>query len=536
MPRLPGPEDVPEVGLRNTRDIIQQPRSAVLDEAVRTVDRVGELVGRIADQQNEVALNAADIETAVELDAIRERYRTTDDDWETAPDRARAEAGAVLRARGETLRGAASQRAWEMRSSERLGRFHLDMRGQSRERGASLARADLLQLGETAEAVAGDLANSEAVRQAGVQSYAAAIDGALERGMLDPDDAVRLESTFAENVRRRVQDGLRAEVVERIDLDPGELADELEDPQSDFRTFDADERARLARQARSAAASMAMDEALEHTMRTGEIIGENHPRLAGGWAALGDGARLQYAERASRMLAANRFARQTGELSGLSLADIAVRADQAQDASEEAAARAVLRMVARDPARHVLIQHANIELLRTRAAQAAQAARAAPDNGAAQFAATQARRAYAQATIAAQQAIGVPWGDIRIHTQASLDAWARQVRALPVERQQGALDRLQEQTLLLYGDPDLAERAVEEHLRAYLNSGPATDTEPAQRAASGADAENVRGLIERAVAAGHDPGGPVVQNYLSRLPAGERARVEEALGVQPPQN
>lgn len=534
MPRLPGPEDVPEIGLRNTRDVITPPRSAVLDEAVRTVDRVGELVGRIADQQNEVALNRADVETAVELDTIRERYRT-DDDWETAPERAREEADAALKARGATLRGAAAQRAWEMRSAERLGRFHLDMRGQSRERGAAMARADLLKLGEASEAAAGDLANSEAVRQTAVQAYAAAIDSALERGMLDPDDAARLESAFAANVRSRVQDGLRAEVTERIALDPGELADELEDPESDFRTLDADERARLVRQARAGAASMAIDDALEHTLRTGEIVGETHPRLAGGWVALGDGARLQYAERASRMLAANRFARQTGDLAGLSLADIAARADQAQDASEEAAARAVLRTVARDPASYMLAQPNNIEPLRARAAQAAAASRAAPDNSEAQMAATQARGAYAQATVAAQAALGVPSGDIRINTQASLQDWARRIHALPPDRQQAVLDRLGEQMLSMYGDEDLAQRAIEEHLSAYYGGAGQASAghEPAQRAASGADGENVRGLIERAITAGHDPGGPVVQSYLSRLPPAERARVEEALGANP---
>ena len=535
MAQAPRSSDVPEVGLRNTRDVIPIPRSAALQEGVRTADAVGRVINTIADQQNEIALSRLDTETAVELDAIRERYRT-DDDWQTAPQRARAEAETLLATRGESLRGAAARRVWEGRSADRLGRFELTMRAQSRERGASLARADLVKLGETSERTAGDLTQSEDTRELAVRNYAAAIESAIRNGLIDPDDGARLETIFADNVRRRVQDGLRAEIAERLDMDPDVLAEELADDAGAFVTLDPDERARLARTARSAAASMAIDAALEHTLRTGEILGENDERLAGGWDALGDGARLRYAQQAAAMAQMHRLAGEMGDLSGLSLAEIAARADDAQGSGagggRGAAPRAALRVIRNDPAGYVLSTQDTIRRLQQQAAQAVRAANAAPDDAEARLAAVQARRAYATATLNAQAALGLSRGQQRINSAADVDAWARRVRGLPPERQQAAIDALPQTLLRMYGDEDLAERATLEHLEAFYanpdaRTAPAPD--PATNAATGADVGAVRAQILRAIENGGAITDPHVQVLLARLPPRERERVEQAL-------
>lgn len=529
MPQAPGPEQVPQVGFQNTRDVVAIPRDPVLEEQQRTVAAAVEVTNRIADQQNQIALSQADTEMAVELDKISARYRT-DDDWQTAPARARAEAAALYQARGETLRGNAARQAWAERTQERLGRFEIRMRGQSRDRGASLARANLVTLGDRAEALAGDLSQSEEARQLAVSNFVASLESAEQAGLIDPDDGARMEAAFSENVRKRVQDGLRAEVIERIEMDPDTLAEELADDAGPFRMLDPDERARLTRQATQAAGAMAMDEALERTLRTGEIIGEGD--LGIDWTAMGDGARLRYAERASAMAQTHALAAEMGELSGLSLSEIATRADQAREAgaSNGGAPGATLRFIRRDPAAYVGTTQPNIARLQTQAAEAIRAAQAAPDNGELQAAAARARRAWALESLRAQDALGLPAGAQRINPHQAVEAWARRVRALPADRQQATLDRLQGDLTRMYGDADLGERAAYEHLQAFYDTRDgmnAPEPAAAASAARGLDYDTVRGRIVQALRTGAGFDDPRVNIALSQLSAADRNRLME---------
>jgi hypothetical protein len=536
MARTPTPADLPETPLRPTREVIAPPRDPTNEAVARLAGAVGGVANRIADQQNELAMTRADTESAVELDAIAERYRT-DDDWETAPARARAEAAKLLAERGAGLRGALTQQAWAQRAQQRLANFETGMREQSRRRGAELTVAELIRLGETSETIAGDLSLSETARQDAVTNYAAMIERAEERGLIGADDAARLETSFADRVRARVREGLRAEIIERIDLDPDELAEELRARgEGPFAQLEPEEAARFEREARRAAASLALDEALEHTLRTGDIVGENDPRLAGRWAHLGDGARLRYAGRAADMAQMHRLAASMGEMAGLSLSEIAARADVAQRAEEGAAARALLRLIRRDPAGYTMANHPNISRLRTQMQTAYQAAQAAPGDAEAQSALVRARRAYAAGMVSAQEAQGLSRGDIRIYSRAEVSGWARRVRARPPAQQQQALDALPGALLRMYGDEDLARQAELEHLEAFYGDQAGMNApapEPAAAAANGYDPEQVLTQIEAQIRAGSSIDDPLVRTLISRLPANQRQRVEETLRAQP---
>jgi hypothetical protein len=544
MARAPNVEDLPEVGLRNTRDIVPIPERTALNAAIETTDAVRDVVGRIADAQNELALAQADTESAVALDGIRRRYET-DDDWETAPTRARLEAETLLRGRGQELRGDATRRAWAQRSSDVLGRFDLAMGAQSRARGQALARANLLRLGETAEATAGDLGNDESTRELAVRNYAGAIDRAEELGLIDPDDAVRLQTAFSERVRGRVQDGLRAEIVERLDLDPAELADDLADPESDFRTLDPDERARYQRQAAANASGQAVDRALQHTLRTGEILSED--AIGVDWTALGDGARIQYASRVASMASAHAYAVASGDLAGRSLAEIMAAADEGESVRGRSA-RGHLLAARADPPGYVAATQPNVAFLRDRLHDAVAAAEAAPDDTDLRRRAVEARRAYANAQINAQSALGLSSGDIRVIDPAAITRWVRLVRGrLSPEQQEVQLSNLYERLEELYGGSldgrdDLVDRVYSEFLEGYANAPLTTATtapDPASVAAEGADYGVVRDQIARMIRSGGDLDDPRIDAALGRLNDADRNRlmrdpvIAEALSQSP---
>lgn len=538
MPQAPGPENVPQIPLQNTRDVVAIPRDPVPAEAQRTVDAAVEAVNRISDQQSQIALSQADTEMAVELDRIAERYRA-DDDWQTAPTRARAEAETMFRERGARLRGAAAQRAWSERTVERLGRFELGMRAQSRDRGAQLARANLTSLGQSAEALAGDLSQTEDARATAVNNYIASLDSAERAGLVDADDAARMEAAFSENVRRRVQDGLRAEVIERIEMDPADLAAELADDDGPFRMLDPDERARLTRQATQAAGAMAIDDALERTLRTGEIEGEDE--LGIDWSAMGDGARLRYAERASAMAEAHDLAAEMGSIAGLSLSEIAQRADAARAAGQAngGAAGAMLRTARRDPAAYVLSANPLVEQLAGEVVSARQALREAQGSGdaeaisAARTALRRAQNSYTSESLRAQDAMGIPPSRQRVYDEATISAWARRVAAMPETEQAAALGALTRQLQERFVNQDHIERAAAEHIEALtVARGQGMSAPPPAAdvgAAQGYEPASVRAQITRAIENGHGLQDPYVQVLLARLAPAERARVEEAL-------
>lgn len=529
MARTPGPADVDLVPIRNTREVVPIPESPLVATRTRAADAASQIIERVADSQNEVALARADMDAGRQLEEIRERF-LTDEDWETAPDRARVEAETILKTHGESLRGARTQRAWQLRSFDRIGAFDSAMRQQARERGVELARANLVSLQERALELAGDLSMAEEVRQTAVVNYNNALDAMERRGLVGADWAASDRARFSEAVRSRAQDGLRGEFIERLALDPGDLADDLEDDAGAFSIMPADERARMVNQARQSAASRAIDAALEETLRTGRVVGEEEAALSEGWQYLNDGARLQYAERASRALDIHQRATALGSLTGKSLTEIITMADQVDANGDRTgwAARTHLRVLQSDPASYVVANQPNIAALQRAAVEAVRAAQESPDDPDARMSAVRARQAYVIANMNAQAALGLSSGEIRIHALASLREWSARVRRHGPEEQQAILDALPQQMLAMYGDENLAERATLEHLEAFYaapSGQAAPPPNPTVSAAQGADYDSVRGLILRALRNGADLDDPRVDVLAARLAPADRARL-----------
>lgn len=528
MARAPNVEDVPEAGLRQTADVVPIPQSASLQAATRVADATRTVIEEIADQQNEIALAQADTEAARGLDGILERYRT-DDDWQTQPERGRVEATALLGGYAANLRGERTQRAWVLRTAQRLESFDRAVATQSRERGAELARADLVRLHTQSLEIAGDLSLPEEQRRLATTNYAGALARAQERGLVGEDWAAAREVEFAEAVRGQVREGLRGEFTDRITMDPDELADELDDPEGPWMEIDPAERARMRRQALQSAASMTMDDILEETLRTGVIVGDDDPRLADRWQYLGDGARLQYAERASNAVRIHQRAAALGELSTLSLPEIVARADEAgEDSPIGWGGRQLVRGMMNDPAAYVQSTQPNIELLRTRAVEAVRAAQQNPENRDLALAAVTARQQYAYGQVEAQASLGLSSGQIRITPRAQLEDWVRRVRRQSPDDQQRTLDGLADQLYAMYGDEDLAERTLAEHMEAYYampRGATASAPDPATAAAQGAEYGEVREHILRALRNGADLDDPRLDVLSSRLSPADRRRL-----------
>lgn len=529
MATVPGSEQVPQVAERNTRDIIAVPQDAALDAQTRAAGAAVRLVEGLADQQNEIAANRADMEAARQLEDIRQRYET-DDDWQTSPERARLEAQAVLETHGASLRGAATQRAWQARAQDRLMRFEGVMRQQSRERGVSLTRAEIIRFGDEAQELAGDLTRSDEERETAIANFVGLLQSAEDRGLLDPDSGAELESRFQEQVRRRVGQGLEAEWRQRVDLDPDDLAAEIEAAEGDWDQVDPNTRAAWVREARQAGAQAAINDALEETLRTGVIIGENDERLAGRWDYLSEGARLQYAERASVALRTHRAAAALGSLSGLSLAEIAARADEADAAGGSdgnwtvPAAQAHLRAARSDPAAYVNRTQPTVEMARTRLREARAAAAQEGAGPEAAVNATEAAYAYGLALLQMQDAIGIPPGRQRLYERSAVDAWARRVRALPPDRQTAAVESLPEQLMEYWGEDNLAARAVSEHMEAFAVAQPGAP-DPVSNAGQGANYEATRDQIVRMIGIGADLDSDQVTAMVRALSPADRARL-----------
>lgn len=535
MARAPNSADVDQVQLRNTRDVVQVPGSPVIEARSRFAGAVQEVVGRIADQENELAANRADLEAARELESIRQRYET-DDDWQTAPDRARVEAQAVLAARGAGLRGEATQRAWSARSMERLGQFESVVRRQSRERGVSLARAEIIRFGEEAEATAGDLTQPEDVRRLAATNYAAALARAEERGFYDPEQVEQLTVQFGDRVRQRVTQGLEAEWVQRLERDPDDLAAEIEAGEADWGAVQPDTRARWVREARQAGARAAVNDALQEALRTGQVVREDDPRLADRWSHLGEGARLSYAAQASTAVNTHRAAAALGELSGLSLAEIAVRADQATAAggsggggAQGAAARALIRAAERDPVSYVIGTQPVAQAARDRMIAARRAAAGADATPDARAEATAATMEYGMQVLQLQDAVGVSRSDQRLYPTQQTASWAARIRSLPLDRQQATIQALPDQLIEMWGDQNLAERALAEHMQAYVYAQPAPGNapppDPATSAGQGASYDAVRQRLLRLVEIGAGLDSAEAMSMVNALTPADRARL-----------
>lgn len=532
MPRVPGPEDIQQVGIRQTRDVTSIQPSQVVTARRQAMDRAVEITGHIADQQNEVAVHRADLQVQRGLDAIRERM-LTDDDWETQPKRAREEAEVLFQTAGATLRGSRTQRAWEMHTMDSMGRFESQMRGQARQRGAELMRADLTRLGQDALETAGDLRQSEHVRRSAVVNYTAAVQSAANRGLIAEDAAAREVLQFTESVRNRARDGLRAEIIERLSLDPDTLAEDLDDPEGPFADLDPDERARYGAQAQQQAGLRVIDSVLEETLRTGTIVSDTDGRLAGVWAHLDPGARLTYARRAAEAAQLHTLAGALESTAGLSLPEIMERADRPGGSDPEAwAARQRLTAMRGDPASYMRANDPSLAALLEDAQRAFQAQQQSPDDANARINAAIARQNYGRAMMTAQAVLGLGPSQRRLLDRSATEDWARRVRRHSAADQQRMLGQLEAQMLRQWVDEDLAGQAVADHLDAYYRLGgaagapgtPATAlAQPEVQAAQGADYDAVRSSVVRSLNQGGDP--DMVGMLLSRLTPADQARL-----------
>lgn len=543
MPRTPGPEDVQQVGLRPTRDVVSISPGRAGAAQTAAFDRAAELTGRLADQQNELALHRADLEAQRALDGIRERM-LTDDDWETQPKRAREEASAVFELAGQNLRGSATQRVWQARSMDALGRFETQMRGQARARGAELVRADLTRMGADALETAGDLTQSEEVRRAAVLGYTASLQSAAERGLIGEDAVAREVVQFTENVRNRARDGLRSEIIARLSLDPDILAEELGDPEGPFSDLPPDERARYAAQASQQAGLRVIDSVLEETLRTGTIVSDQDARLAGIWDDLDPGARLNYARRAAEASQLHGLAAAIDSTAGLSLPQIMERADRPGSSDPEAwAARQRLNAMRGDPAAYMRANDPTLAALLAEAQRAFDASQQAPNDANARINAAIARQSYGRAMMTAQATLGLGPSQRRLLDRAATEDWARRVRRHPVAAQQRMLAELERQMLRQWVDEDLASQATADHMDAYYRLGgssgaPGAPPQPAQQdvsAAQGADYDAVRSSVLRSLNQGGDP--DMVGMLLSRLSPADQARLlsdQEVLDAMEP--
>ncbi len=529
MPRTPGPRDIDETPLTTTRDVVRVDRDVSIEATESAALAVREITNRIRDQQIETEIARADTQAAIDLEDVRRRYET-DGDWETHEPRAMAEAQEILRRRGEGLRGSIARTAWEANSLRRVQTFRSAIRTQAFERGASQERANIRRLLDETLDIASALTLPENERRRVIENVAAAGDSAVRRGFLSEDDWAAWEISFGNTLRERRQKALAGEVELRLDQESEALVEQLSDPDGRYRELDDDVRAKFLSSARRGVAHRLLSDVYTEIARTGAVVPDDSERLAPVWAALGEDARYAYAQRASALAQAHALAGEIGDLSTRSLAEIVAAADANDGAGgRSGAARVVLRALRTDPAAVILRSDPVLENRRTRAFEAAQAAQAAPDDAAAQAQATQARRAYAAAMIDAQRARGLSSGEIRIHTSAQLDEWARRTRAMSAERQEAALAALPRQMLRMYGDDDIAERATLEHLDAYYAAAPGLtgarlvdEAQAPASAAAGADYESTKLQIERALRAGNEEAVVVL---FQRLGPADQARL-----------
>jgi len=296
MPRIPGPSDIPDVAVQNTRRVVDvpvDPTGQALQEFGRAAEQVA---GRVREARVKSALAEADLDATRELAAI-EKSGLTDDDPDTFAQRAREAATKVFAERGAKLRDGMARRAWELRSKEALGTFELRAADVSRRRSVDLARADLTRLGETARRDAVDPTLPPEVRARAEANYKSVVQGYVERGVLGDGDAAQEIARFDTTLRTERGRQSAATFAERIDSIAGTLAaapqrfDELvggavADIQAD-QNLDAEVKTRLIGAARQGAAVSTVQALIEADPgRTLKLL--QSEKAGGAFAALGD--------------------------------------------------------------------------------------------------------------------------------------------------------------------------------------------------------------------------------------------------------
>lgn len=195
MPRIPGPLDVPQVGVQNTRRIVPIAR----DQSGERLQVVGkattEILGRARDQQIENEVADAELQTRQQLDALRTKIENMPSDqlghegygpyWEQ-------QSQTIVDQATGRLRSPMAQRAWRQRmdtvlQSERTGITQLAQR-----RAVEGARAGLITSISAAQQTLVDENATPEARALAMETVQTLTRRAAERQVIGADDAAQM--------------------------------------------------------------------------------------------------------------------------------------------------------------------------------------------------------------------------------------------------------------------------------------------------------------------------------------------------------
>lgn len=282
--RLPGPGDVPQVGIRTTARVHDMPvdqSGAALSRAARAGV---ELTDRIRTQQIENDLVRADAALRTDLDRLRLEL-SQDSDYETIPQRYEQRAQALVEQHGARMRAPAARRAWERQVNERLtaSRGQIDQLVYTR--GIEASRAGLIENVDALELIIQSEDQTPEARAAALVELERHVEAARARGFVAADDAATMigRARHTAAVFERTQ-GLRGQAIEheeRIWTESGgdltvalEMAREIDDPAMHDMVIDrVTARFNQSEAARRDTVRAAMEEAMQHLESGGTIDG-----------------------------------------------------------------------------------------------------------------------------------------------------------------------------------------------------------------------------------------------------------------------
>ena len=215
MPRIPGPADIADTPLRQTRRAVQ----VRADQSGAALSQIGaaagEAINRIRDAQIESEVRSADLEYALELDKTR-RELEADNDYETYEQRFQTRAGELRAQYGERLRSPMHRRLWDARAQQREAQETVAVRDLARRKGvegavAGVVRQDALvrQIIDD-EGVPDDVempdGTVKGLRAESVSSYRDMVRNMVGRGILGADDGERMVSALEGYYRNKTED------------------------------------------------------------------------------------------------------------------------------------------------------------------------------------------------------------------------------------------------------------------------------------------------------------------------------------------
>ena len=296
MPKIPNPREIGDVSVQNTRRVVDVPVDPTGQAVAQFGQAAAEVAGRIRDQQVKTQAAIADIEARERLAEAQKSY-LTDTDWQTIPQRARADAQKVLEETGKKLRDPLAQRAWQMRSREMMLDFGARADDLSRRRGVDVAMGDIVTLRDMAIKARTDPTRDAGDAAKADQNFRERIAGARAAGFLDEARAQELLVTYDNTVRgergklalatyaARADEiaGTLATAPQRFDELVGGLAKEVEADGD----LDPDAKVRLVSAARAGAAVSTVEALIAaNPSQTLRLLRDE--KAGGPFAALGD--------------------------------------------------------------------------------------------------------------------------------------------------------------------------------------------------------------------------------------------------------